>query len=289
MKTSHSPPKTVLMPELVCFSLLGTWQGQPWNPDHSTLLQLLVSIQAMIFNDQPYYNEPGYELRKDPVAAQQYNRNIEALTVRHAMIPWLADRLVASDKQTGTTHASPAELSNQKTLASTSPPVDAPLHQPGVHHDPETLGHGFIGGPGYYEAYTAPPYGPFMATLGDLTSSGLHHGHSTSIIAGQSQPSQPPSHLSAGTLIHHVPTVGDEVGHNGSIPVVPPATSGSKQAPKPPLAADDPIFGAIVREHFKVKASSIIETVHKWERLSGTLAATAKNLEKLLDQHGFND
>lgn len=33
---------------LVCFSLLGTWDGQPWEPDCSSLLQLLVSIQGMI-------------------------------------------------------------------------------------------------------------------------------------------------------------------------------------------------------------------------------------------------
>jgi len=37
-----------------------------------------------------------------------------------------------------------------------------------------------------------------------------------------------------------------------------------------------------------MKASLIVTTVHKWEKLSKELAPTAKKLEKLLDQHGFN-
>ncbi|KAJ1281846.1 hypothetical protein BS78_03G005200 [Paspalum vaginatum] len=48
----------------VCLSLLGTWSGkgcENWNPSQSTMLQVLVSIQALILNENPYYNEPGYE------------------------------------------------------------------------------------------------------------------------------------------------------------------------------------------------------------------------------------
>lgn len=48
----------------VCLSLLGTWsgeQGEKWNPNTSTLLQVLVSIQSLIFVENPYFNEPGYE------------------------------------------------------------------------------------------------------------------------------------------------------------------------------------------------------------------------------------
>ena len=46
----------------VCLSLLGTWQGaqnETWDPKTSTLLQVLVSIQSLIFVPQPYFNEPG--------------------------------------------------------------------------------------------------------------------------------------------------------------------------------------------------------------------------------------
>ncbi|XP_074284886.1 putative ubiquitin-conjugating enzyme E2 38 isoform X2 [Silene latifolia] len=48
----------------VCLSLLNTWQGgknEMWLPDKSTMLQVLVSIQALILNTEPFYNEPGYE------------------------------------------------------------------------------------------------------------------------------------------------------------------------------------------------------------------------------------
>ncbi|EFI28700.1 ubiquitinating enzyme [Coprinopsis cinerea okayama7 len=43
----------------VCLSLLGTWPGSPeeqWT-NKSTLLQVLVSIQSMILNEAPYFNE----------------------------------------------------------------------------------------------------------------------------------------------------------------------------------------------------------------------------------------
>ena len=48
----------------VCLSLLGTWrgeQGENWNANTSTLLQVLISIQSLILVPDPYFNEPGYE------------------------------------------------------------------------------------------------------------------------------------------------------------------------------------------------------------------------------------
>ncbi|XP_039019901.1 putative ubiquitin-conjugating enzyme E2 38 [Hibiscus syriacus] len=45
-------------------SLLGTWHGEQnemWVPGQSTMLQVLVSIQALILNATPFFNEPGYE------------------------------------------------------------------------------------------------------------------------------------------------------------------------------------------------------------------------------------
>jgi len=49
----------------VCLSLLNTWpgrKGEKWNSSESTVLQVLVSIQALVLNEKPYYNEPGNEL-----------------------------------------------------------------------------------------------------------------------------------------------------------------------------------------------------------------------------------
>lgn len=48
----------------VCLSLLNTWTGkgsEKWVPTNSTMLQVLVSIQALILNDKPFFNEPGYD------------------------------------------------------------------------------------------------------------------------------------------------------------------------------------------------------------------------------------
>lgn len=48
----------------VCLSLLNTWEGnlnQRWRPGYSTMLQVLVSIQGLVLNAKPYFNEPGYE------------------------------------------------------------------------------------------------------------------------------------------------------------------------------------------------------------------------------------
>ncbi|CAL4978786.1 unnamed protein product [Urochloa decumbens] len=48
----------------VCLSLLNTWWGngcEKWGKSNSTMLQVLVSIQGLVLNDKPYFNEPGYK------------------------------------------------------------------------------------------------------------------------------------------------------------------------------------------------------------------------------------
>ncbi|KAL9186499.1 hypothetical protein ACHAXT_005737 [Thalassiosira profunda] len=45
----------------VCLSLLGTWSGPKWSPKHSSLYQVLISIQGLILGvEHPYYLEPGH-------------------------------------------------------------------------------------------------------------------------------------------------------------------------------------------------------------------------------------
>ncbi|XP_052156971.1 probable ubiquitin-conjugating enzyme E2 26 [Oryza glaberrima] len=58
----------------VCLSLLGTWSGsgcEKWNSAHSTMLQVLVSIQALVLNENPYFNEPGYETYANSATGQK--------------------------------------------------------------------------------------------------------------------------------------------------------------------------------------------------------------------------
>ncbi len=48
----------------ICLSLLGTWSGknesEKWT-DKATILQLLVSLQGLVFVNKPFYNEAGFE------------------------------------------------------------------------------------------------------------------------------------------------------------------------------------------------------------------------------------
>ncbi|KAK1622750.1 hypothetical protein BDP81DRAFT_399985 [Colletotrichum phormii] len=74
----------------VCFSLLGTWEGSAteiWDPTKSTLLQLLVSVQAMIFNPDPVWNEPNQTF--SPTASLVYKTEMRADTLVFAMSHWL--------------------------------------------------------------------------------------------------------------------------------------------------------------------------------------------------------
>jgi ubiquitin-protein ligase len=77
----------------VCLSLLNTWNGKPeekWNAKTSTFLQVLVSIQSLIFVDDPYFNEPGHlSFRGTPTGttrSKSYNKNLYESTIQWAMI-----------------------------------------------------------------------------------------------------------------------------------------------------------------------------------------------------------
>ncbi|XP_058754821.1 putative ubiquitin-conjugating enzyme E2 38 [Vicia villosa] len=76
----------------VCLSLLNTWHGstkEKWTKGVSTMLQVLVSIQGLILNTQPYFNEPGWASMKGTpngeMQAQQYNENTFILSLRTMM------------------------------------------------------------------------------------------------------------------------------------------------------------------------------------------------------------
>ena len=76
----------------VCLSLLGTWDGPSWQPWKSTLLQVLVSIQSLIFVAEPFYNEPGHETwAHSRDAAEGENRNHRYNTLKIAILGALRD------------------------------------------------------------------------------------------------------------------------------------------------------------------------------------------------------
>ncbi|KAK6946713.1 Ubiquitin-conjugating enzyme E2 [Dillenia turbinata] len=73
----------------VCLSLLNTWSGnknEKWVPYMSTMLQVLVSIQALILNAKPFFNEPGCECMSGSKSGEksslQYNENTFLLSLK---------------------------------------------------------------------------------------------------------------------------------------------------------------------------------------------------------------
>ena len=83
----------------VCLSLLGTWsgdQGEKWNPQISTFLQVLISIQSLIMVENPYFNEPSYErsmhTEHGKAKSFDYTDNIRLETIRVAMIETIKNK-----------------------------------------------------------------------------------------------------------------------------------------------------------------------------------------------------
>ncbi|CAG5094627.1 Oidioi.mRNA.OKI2018_I69.XSR.g13723.t1.cds [Oikopleura dioica] len=75
----------------VCLSLLGTWAGngcEKWKYT-SNLLQLLVSLQGLTLNAEPYFNEPGYEKTRKTDAgvngSRKYNQDITKYLCQHVI------------------------------------------------------------------------------------------------------------------------------------------------------------------------------------------------------------
>ena len=77
----------------VCLSILGTWTGKQscelWNPQTSSVLQVLVSIQGLVLCEMPYFNEAGYDkqLGTDEGAyhARRYNEGALLLSLKAMM------------------------------------------------------------------------------------------------------------------------------------------------------------------------------------------------------------
>ncbi|XP_015890104.1 probable ubiquitin-conjugating enzyme E2 24 [Ziziphus jujuba] len=73
----------------VCLSLLNTWTGrgtEVWNPGSSTILQVLLSLQALVLNEKPYFNEAGYDQQIGRTEGEKnsvsYNENAYLVTCK---------------------------------------------------------------------------------------------------------------------------------------------------------------------------------------------------------------
>ncbi|CAH8331494.1 unnamed protein product [Eruca vesicaria subsp. sativa] len=73
----------------VCLSLLNTWNGsgtEMWNPVSSSILQVLLSFQALVLNEKPYFNEAGYDKQLGRAEGEKnsvsYNENAFLITCK---------------------------------------------------------------------------------------------------------------------------------------------------------------------------------------------------------------
>lgn len=73
----------------VCLSLLNTWTGsgtEVWNSGSSTILQVLLSLQALVLNEKPYFNEAGYDTQMGRAEGEKnsvsYNENAFIVTCK---------------------------------------------------------------------------------------------------------------------------------------------------------------------------------------------------------------
>jgi hypothetical protein len=60
--------------------MLNTWSGPGWVPTN-TLTNVLIAIQALVFNNEPLKNEPGYEYSNDNTI-QKYSELITYANIR---------------------------------------------------------------------------------------------------------------------------------------------------------------------------------------------------------------
>ena len=75
----------------VCLSLLGTWAGPGWDPQLSTLFQVLLSIQAMVMCADPIQNEPSWEYKVGTPEGERFDRAVQHGTLLYAMLDHLKD------------------------------------------------------------------------------------------------------------------------------------------------------------------------------------------------------
>ncbi|OVA03814.1 Ubiquitin-conjugating enzyme [Macleaya cordata] len=76
----------------VCLSLLNTWTGrgnEVWDPSSSSILQVLVSLQGLVLNSKPYFNEAGYDKQVGTAEGEKnslsYNENTFLLNCKSMM------------------------------------------------------------------------------------------------------------------------------------------------------------------------------------------------------------
>ena len=89
----------------ICLSLLGTHSGEAsenWMPNESSMLQIMISIQALIFTPEPYFNESGYELyrgkSKHEDTSVSYTKEVRLYCMKLGMINQIRNPVVGFEE-----------------------------------------------------------------------------------------------------------------------------------------------------------------------------------------------
>lgn len=106
----------------VCLSMLNTWSGPGWVPTN-TITNVLVALQALVLNENPLQNEPGFEnsslevlnkyndvisysnfeisivqmLKKQPVGFEGFKEKMENIFLKN--INWCKNKLIENVKE----------------------------------------------------------------------------------------------------------------------------------------------------------------------------------------------
>lgn len=77
----------------VCLSVINTWDGDPserWNPAHSNILQVLLSIQVLVMDNRIIQKEPEFDhLAEDSSENKMYSNIVKYNNVKFAMLGML--------------------------------------------------------------------------------------------------------------------------------------------------------------------------------------------------------
>lgn len=68
----------------VCLSMLNTWAGPGWVPTN-TISNVLVAIQALVLNEEPLRNEPGFEF-SDKIIIDKYSKLISYANIKISVL-----------------------------------------------------------------------------------------------------------------------------------------------------------------------------------------------------------
>jgi len=79
----------------VCLSMLNTWNGPGWVPTN-TMSNVLVALQAIVLNEEPLKNEPGFEFSNKDVI-DKYNNIIKYANIKISVLEMLETQPIKFD------------------------------------------------------------------------------------------------------------------------------------------------------------------------------------------------